>query len=140
VLSCLRYLSICSQLAHHICPLLIHSFELHQGWKRSISLYPWYINMAGPEDHLPGPFSDEQILALLTSISFPHPSSIRQLKVTALFHVIYVLSYNSEVLLPKLPSTGIKPTGTPVDLLLRIAGDHIQSLKTENESAILVKP
>lgn len=94
--------------------------------------------MAGPEDHLPSRFDDEQILALLTSISFPHPSSIHQLKVTAWFHIIYVLTYDSDVLVQKLPTTVVNPASPTVDLLLRIAGDHVLGLKTENESAVLV--
>jgi len=93
--------------------------------------------MGGQDDYLPAPFADEQILALLDSIPLPHPTSIRPLKVTAAFHIIYILSYNAEDIIPKLPKTAEKPKTSVYDLVLRISGDHVARIKTENESAII---
>ncbi|KAL1969619.1 hypothetical protein VTN77DRAFT_8172 [Rasamsonia byssochlamydoides] len=90
--------------------------------------------MGGAEEYLPAPFEDEEILALLDSISLGHPISIERLKVTAAFHAIYILTYDSKTLLEKkLPAT----SSTTTDLVLRISGDHVPSIKTENEAAVL---
>lgn len=64
-------------------------------------------------------FSDATIVSLLESISLGPPTSIKCLKVTAAFHSIYVLTYDDN------------------DMILRVAGDHVPSIKTENEAAIL---
>ncbi|KAI9727743.1 MAG: hypothetical protein M1834_007982 [Cirrosporium novae-zelandiae] len=93
--------------------------------------------MGSPADHLPLPFSDETILSLLTSLSLPPPTSIKPLKVTAAFHLIYVITYPTTTIIPKLPPSAPTPPGPSTDLILRISGDHIAKIKTENEAAVL---
>lgn len=65
-------------------------------------------------------FSEATIVSLLESLSLGPPTSIKSMKVTAVFHSIYVLTY---------------PPDT--EYILRIAGNHFPSIKTENEAAIL---
>lgn len=97
--------------------------------------------MGGAADYLPAPFTDEEILTLMDSISLGRPISIKPLKVTAAFHIIYVLTYNSGIILQYLSAKALNDTITPAssthDLILRIAGDHIPSIKTENEAAVI---
>jgi len=92
--------------------------------------------MAGLADYLPPPFTDAEILALLSSILFPVPTTIRPLKVTAAFHIIYILTYASPLIAPKLPAH-LRPTTPTLDLILRISGNHVAAIKTENEAATL---
>ncbi|GAD92303.1 hypothetical protein MGG_10936 [Paecilomyces variotii No. 5] len=93
--------------------------------------------MGGVTDHLPAPFADEEILSLLDAISLPRPILIKSLKVTAAFHTIYTLTYPPGVFLEAYHGTAIKSTTEPLELVLRIAGDHVPRIKTENEAAIL---
>ncbi|RDW65277.1 hypothetical protein BP5796_09969 [Coleophoma crateriformis] len=65
--------------------------------------------------------SDATIVSLLESIFLGPPKSIKSMKVTAAFHAIYVLTYHPNI-----------------DYILRVAGNHVPSIKTENEAAILM--
>lgn len=93
--------------------------------------------MGGVTDHLPAPFADEEILSLLDTICLPRPILIKPLKATAAFHAIYILTYPAEVVSQVYHGTAIKSTTEPFDLVLRIAGDHVPRIKTENEAAVL---
>ncbi|KAI9737746.1 MAG: hypothetical protein M1834_009114 [Cirrosporium novae-zelandiae] len=91
----------------------------------------------GDPPYLPEPFEDSTILELLDSISFPHPTSIQFMNVIAFYHLLYKLSFPSEVIASKLPLHARKPTGTTTELILRVAGEHIPKIKTENEAAVI---
>ncbi|OKL57625.1 hypothetical protein UA08_07313 [Talaromyces atroroseus] len=92
--------------------------------------------MGGAEEYLPAPFKPEEIQALLDTISLGRPTSINSLKASAAFHAIYILTYEAK----NLPA-GLKTlydTSSPfIDLVLRISGDHVPAIKTENEAATL---
>ncbi|PYH43505.1 phosphotransferase family protein [Aspergillus saccharolyticus JOP 1030-1] len=93
-----------------------------------------------PEHNLPQPYAEETILALLDSIGLSRPVAIKPLKVTAAFHLIYVLTYSREALAPHVQLDRLPASSgdeTEVDLILRISGDHVPRIKTENETAIL---
>lgn len=90
--------------------------------------------MGSAEEYLPAPFQEHEIRALLDSISLGQPLSIQPLKVTAAFHAIYILTYDSKVLQEKFPTSTTNSLTT--DLVLRISGDHIPGIKTENEAAV----
>ncbi|RAK75226.1 phosphotransferase family protein [Aspergillus fijiensis CBS 313.89] len=92
------------------------------------------------ENNLPQPFAEETIFALLDSIGLSRPVAIKPLKVTAAFHIIYVLTYPRAIIAPLLRSDRPLPSSgeeEEVDLILRISGDHVPRIKTENETAIL---
>ncbi|RAH47392.1 phosphotransferase family protein [Aspergillus brunneoviolaceus CBS 621.78] len=92
------------------------------------------------ENNLPQPFAEETIFALLDSIGLSRPVAIKPLKVTAAFHIIYVLTYPRAIIAPLLRSDQPLPSSgeeEEVDLILRISGDHVPRIKTENETAIL---
>lgn len=65
-------------------------------------------------------FSDATIVSLLESIFLGAPKSIKSMKVIAAFHAIYVITYPD------------------IEYILRVAGNHVPSIKTENEAAILM--
>lgn len=107
--------------------------------KLQISAVRSSVDMGGAEEYLPAPFEEHEIHALLDSISLGQPLSIQPLKVTAAFHAIYILTYDSKVLLEKLrtSTTSVSTSVSTTDLVLRISGDHIPGIKTENEAAVL---
>lgn len=86
----------------------------------------------GAEEYLPGPVESKDIQTLLDALSLGHPKTITPLKASAAFHAIYILTYDAA----SLPE-GIKTSDESVDLVLRISGDHIPGIKTENEAATL---
>lgn len=95
--------------------------------------------MGTPQDHLPLAFATKDLVDFLQSISAPQPSTIRHLKTSAAFHIIYVLSYSgntAEKLASWLLDRGIQDSSTS-ELVLRISGDHIPRIKTGNEVAIV---
>ncbi|PWY83585.1 kinase-like protein [Aspergillus heteromorphus CBS 117.55] len=94
--------------------------------------------MGATTDSLPQPFPEETIISLLEAIGLGRPLSIKPLKVTAAFHIIYVLTYSREAIAHRLNPDSL-PSGpsSGVDLILRISGDHVPRIKTENETAIL---
>lgn len=95
--------------------------------------------MGTPRDHLPQSITENHVAALLESISSPTPKAIRQLKVTAAFHIIYVVNYAPSKLDSWLFSKGIstRQEYSPSELILRISGNHISKIKTNNEAAVL---
>ena len=58
--------------------------------------------MGASQEHLPLPYSEGNIRELIKDINFPEPLSILQLPVTAAYHIIYVLKYDTERIFPKL--------------------------------------
>ncbi|KAI5206840.1 hypothetical protein E4T39_02268 [Aureobasidium subglaciale] len=69
----------------------------------------------------------------------PKPLLIRPLQVTAEFHIIYIISYAASDLKLWLSSKHIarQRDEEPTELVLRISGNHISKIKTENEAAVL---
>ncbi|THX53068.1 hypothetical protein D6D06_06351 [Aureobasidium pullulans] len=95
--------------------------------------------MGTPRDHLPQSITESHVAALLESISSPTPKVIRQLKVTAAFHIIYVVNYAASELESWLFYKRISPRQgySRSELILRISGSHIPKIKTNNEAAVL---
>ncbi|KAL2026213.1 hypothetical protein VTO58DRAFT_103397 [Aureobasidium pullulans] len=95
--------------------------------------------MGTPRDHLPKSITENHVAALLESISSPTPKATRQLKVTAAFHIIYIVNYAPSKLDSWLSSKGIstRQKYSPSELILRISGNHISRIKTNNEAAVL---
>ncbi|KAI5256294.1 hypothetical protein E4T42_01679 [Aureobasidium subglaciale] len=95
--------------------------------------------MGSPKSHLPQDLSQDHVASLLASIKSPNPLSIRRLQVTAEFHIIYIISYTASDLKLWLPSKHISHLNNEetTELILRISGNHISKIKTENEVAVL---
>ncbi|THX82030.1 hypothetical protein D6D05_04004 [Aureobasidium pullulans] len=95
--------------------------------------------MGTPRDHLPQSITENHVAALLEGFSSPTPKAIRQLKVTAAFHIIYIVNYAPSKLDSWLLSKGIstRQEYSPSELILRISGNHISKIKTNNEAAVL---
>ncbi|KLO13422.1 kinase-like protein [Schizopora paradoxa] len=108
--------------------------------------------MGTPKAHLPPPIVDAAISSLLRSIGFPLPLSIRSLDSAAEYHSIYVLTFNSAALWGTIalsngsppPSNGNgfvngrgEATKQVEECILRVSGNHIPRIKTQNEAAIL---
>jgi hypothetical protein len=81
--------------------------------------------MATPRDYLPGPISDDAINQLLLSIGLPEATSIVSPKVTAQYHSIYLIT------IPENKKT------VHTKLVLRVSGQHLPKIKTENEVAVM---
>ncbi|KAK2609189.1 hypothetical protein QQS21_002271 [Conoideocrella luteorostrata] len=97
--------------------------------------------MATPQDHLPPPIPSSTITSLVTSLSFPAPSTITTLPASASFHSIYLLHYpasHRSILQTPHP---VRPVHANPDdsitLILRISGNHIARTKTANEVGIM---
>ena len=87
---------------------------------------------------LPIPFPEATIVSLSESLQLGQPISIQPLKVTAAFHIIYVLIYEQRALQAHLSAENLPlNAASHVQLILRIAGDHVPSIKTGNEVATL---
>lgn len=74
---------------------------------------------------------------LLESLSSPQPTSIQPLKSSGVFHAIYIISYTQEDLAAWLASNGLRREHSYTELVLRVSGNHIENIKTDNEAAIL---
>ncbi|PYH90749.1 APH-domain-containing protein [Aspergillus ellipticus CBS 707.79] len=93
---------------------------------------------ASANNSLPEPFPEETIVSLLEAIGLGRPAFIKPLTVTAAFHIIYVLTYPRDAIAHRLrPDSLPSDPSSGVDLILRISGDHVPRIKTENETAIL---
>lgn len=95
--------------------------------------------MGSPKEHLPHFLTEDHVRSLLDTLSSPPPQAIRKLKVTAEFHIIFVLSYSALDFKSWLASKEFYqswPVST-TDLILRISGNHISRIKTENEASVL---
>jgi thiamine kinase-like enzyme len=81
--------------------------------------------MATPKDHLPGPISDDAINQLLLSLGLPKALNIVSPEVAAEYHSIYMITV---------------PQNTKISygkLVLRVSGQHLPRIKTENEVAVM---
>ncbi|RDW88275.1 hypothetical protein BP6252_00307 [Coleophoma cylindrospora] len=76
--------------------------------------------MGTPADHLPPPHKDEAIISLFGSIGLAKPTSIISPKVSAEYHRIYMITMNNGI-----------------EYVLRVSGNHIPTIKTENEVAVM---
>ncbi|KAG9958084.1 hypothetical protein KCU61_g8639, partial [Aureobasidium melanogenum] len=96
--------------------------------------------MGSPKDHLPQSITENHVRSLLDTLSSPPPRAIRKLKVTAEFHIIYVIDYTAssfESWLATREFHSCWPVCT-TELILRISGNHIPRIKTENEASVLL--
>lgn len=96
-------------------------------------------DMGSPKEHLPHFLTEVHVRSLLDTLSSPPPQAIRKLKVTAEFHVISVVSYTASDFKLWLASREVYqswPVST-TELILRISGNHISRIKTENEASVL---
>lgn len=98
----------------------------------------FHLDMGSPKTHLPQHLTEDHVRALLETLSSPAPQSIRQLKVTADFHIIFVITYSTADLNPwSYVKNDQLPTANVTELILRVSGNHISKIKTENEAAVL---
>jgi hypothetical protein len=93
--------------------------------------------MGTPAAHLPQPFEIGVIEDLLSSIRYDKPNRIGLLQATAQYHIFYILTYTTSTIAEKLHKIVETPKDEETDLILRISGNHIPNLKTENEAAVL---
>jgi hypothetical protein len=94
--------------------------------------------MGSPKTHLPRFLTQDHVQSLLHTISSPSPQEIRKLKVTAEFHIIFVITYTAADLISWLSTKDVQPqTHDATELILRVSGNHISKIKTENEAAVL---
>lgn len=95
--------------------------------------------MGSPKDHLPHPLTEDHVRSLLDTLFFPPPQAIEKLAVTAAFHSIFVISYAAfsleSWLAPKDLYQHMPVSST--ELILRVSGNHISRIKTENEASVL---
>ena len=91
----------------------------------------------GAEEYLPTPFTEDEIQTLIALTPLGRPTSVRPLKVTAAFHAIYILTYDDTSHDNDVSRSGAFRSAVSTDLILRVSGDHIPRIKTENEAAIL---
>jgi aminoglycoside phosphotransferase (APT) family kinase protein len=96
------------------------------------------IDMGSPKTHLPQSLTEDNVRSLLDTLSSPSPQSIQKLKVTAEFHIIFVIAYAAADLESWSITKDLKlPIGSTTELILRVSGNHISKIKTENEAAVL---
>jgi hypothetical protein len=96
------------------------------------------IDMASPRTHLPQFLTPDDVRSLLDTLSSPLPQDIRKLKVTAEFHIIFVITYTAADLKSWGYTKDVRPqTDNATELILRVSGNHISKIKTENEAAVL---
>jgi hypothetical protein len=94
--------------------------------------------MGSPKIHLPQFLTEDHVRTLLDKLSSPSPQEIRKLKVTAEFH-IFVITYTAADFKSWLSTKSIRPqTEDATELILRVSGNHISKIKTENEAAVLL--
>jgi len=86
--------------------------------------------MANYAEHLPPAIEDAVIQELLHHLGLPVAAAIDKLSVAAQFHGVYLLSFTSSDLSRLWPAT-------TTDLILRVSGTHIPTIKTRNEVACL---
>jgi hypothetical protein len=53
------------------------------------------LDMGSPKSHLPQSLTQDHVQSLLDTLSSPSPQEIRKLKVTAEFHIIFVIIYTA---------------------------------------------
>ncbi|KAF5698536.1 hypothetical protein FMUND_15063 [Fusarium mundagurra] len=82
--------------------------------------------MSWPAAHLPPPLSEHAIQALLQALRLPQATSISNPQMTAQYHSVYFLT---------LPPTELSRGYS--ELVLRVAGNHLPSIKTINEIGVM---
>ncbi|KAI4744054.1 hypothetical protein E4T50_05565 [Aureobasidium sp. EXF-12298] len=94
--------------------------------------------MGSPKVHLPQFLTEVHVRSLLDTLSSPCPQGIHKLKVTADFHIIFVIAYTAADLESWSITKDLKSSiGSTAELILRVSGNHISKVKTENEAAVL---
>lgn len=93
--------------------------------------------MANPADHLPPPLTEDSVRYLLKSINLPSPTVIVSPEVAAEYHSIYIISFPPNALADFFPTSSEPGRSIPTDLILRVSGNHLPRIKTENEVAII---
>lgn len=93
--------------------------------------------MATPADNLPPPLSEDLVRSLIESINLPPPIAIVSPKVAAAYHSIYIISFLPDALNDFFPPSSESRRFSPTDLILRVSGNHIPKIKTDNEAAII---
>jgi uncharacterized protein (DUF305 family) len=53
------------------------------------------LEMSSPKSHLPQSLTQDHVRSLLDTLTSPSPQEIRKLKVTAEFHIIFVITYTA---------------------------------------------
>jgi aminoglycoside phosphotransferase (APT) family kinase protein len=95
--------------------------------------------MGSPKTHLPRLLTSDDVQSLLDTLSSPSPQDIRKLMVTAEFHVIFVITYKAADLKSWSRTEDIQPQNdNTTELILRVSGNHVSTIKTENEAAVLL--
>jgi hypothetical protein len=87
------------------------------------------------QDRLPI-LSDAAINQLLASLRLPSTKAIDKLHASAAYHSIYILKFASEDAPTLVPSSS-RNSDVPVDLILRVSGNHLPRVKTLNEVACM---
>lgn len=82
--------------------------------------------MGTPADALPQPLTEDAIQALLRANGLPEATSVTSPKVTAQYHAIYFIT---------LPAS--EASRGHSELVLRVSGRHLPSIKTKNEIGIM---
>jgi hypothetical protein len=96
------------------------------------------IDMGSPKTHLPQSLTEDNVRSLLDTLSSPSPQSIQKLKVTAEFHIIFVITHTAADLASWSKTKYLElPINSTTELILRVSGNHISKIKTENEAAVL---
>jgi hypothetical protein len=94
--------------------------------------------MGSPRTYLPQLLTPDHVRSLLDTLSSPLPEDVRKLKVTAEFHIIFVITYTPADLEIWLRTKDVRPQNdNATELILRVSGNHISKIKTENEAAVL---
>ncbi|KAH8812454.1 kinase-like domain-containing protein [Xylogone sp. PMI_703] len=81
--------------------------------------------MGTPAEHLPGFISEDAINSLLVAVGLPKATKIVSPKVTAQYHSIYMITLTLD------DKSGYS------DLILRVSGQHLPRIKTENEVGVM---
>lgn len=92
--------------------------------------------MATPVEFLPPALDEDTLRAFTTSQCLPNPIAIQASTVTAEYHSIYVLSFSPDDRTAISPSLSTTLNGS-VDLILRVLGQHILNIKTENGVVVM---
>ena len=93
--------------------------------------------MVFTQDGLPAGIPLELIYFLLDSLEFPTPHEVKKATSQGTYHLNYVLTFKTKDLDTILTPLSHKYPFDSGSLLLRIAGNHLPRIKTENESAVL---
>jgi hypothetical protein len=89
------------------------------------------LEMGSPKTHLPQSLTEDHVRFLLDTLTSPS-------RVTAEFHIIFVITYTAADLKSWLSTKDVRSqTDNATELILRVSGNHISKIKTENEVGVL---